>query len=396
MQDQILIQMMGSFAVMINGQRVDQTTLRGKKTQRFIQYLILNRGKPVSNWNLVEVLWEDEENSNPENALKTLVSRLRVQMNNLVENFGTCIVTCPGGYQWISRPNVSIDMYELQDRFDELGQLAKDDAEQDTVWQRIVQLYNGDLLLEDGQEEWNLGVSTRLHASLLEAGNKVIRYYETKGDYEAMEAAARAVLRVDKYDENMHIALMKAMVMTDRIKEAMAQYRHATQLSYEELGVEPSQELQEFYRKIVQKEKEEEFSLKFVQEKLEHEDSGNGAFTCEFPVFCDVYNLYKRLSERSEASVACLVAIHMEWKNADMETNLKNDDIEKLMLVLRRNLRRGDAITRISSTIVAVLLSMVDVETSKTVMHRIIQRYYEGYPEKKVNLEYCIGTITND
>ena len=77
MGDTIRIQMMNTFTIYINEIQADHMVNKSRKGVALMQYLILNREQPVPNQRLLAALWSEEKSANPENALKTLVSRLR-------------------------------------------------------------------------------------------------------------------------------------------------------------------------------------------------------------------------------------------------------------------------------------------------------------------------------
>ena len=77
MEQQIQISMLGRFAILVDGTDLVTQLSKSKKGLYLLQYLILQEGMPVPNQQLYEVLWPSEASSNPESALKTLISRLR-------------------------------------------------------------------------------------------------------------------------------------------------------------------------------------------------------------------------------------------------------------------------------------------------------------------------------
>ncbi|MCI5958035.1 MAG: winged helix-turn-helix domain-containing protein, partial [Clostridiales bacterium] len=83
MSDIIRIQMMGNFTVYINERQADHMINKSRKGLALMQYLIMNREQPVSNQRLLATFWPDERVSNPENALKTLISRMRTLLNQV-------------------------------------------------------------------------------------------------------------------------------------------------------------------------------------------------------------------------------------------------------------------------------------------------------------------------
>ena len=88
MGDTIRIQMMNTFTIYINEIQADHMVNKSRKGVALMQYLILNREQPVPNQRLLAALWSEEKSANPENALKTLVSRLRALLNQLSPGLG--------------------------------------------------------------------------------------------------------------------------------------------------------------------------------------------------------------------------------------------------------------------------------------------------------------------
>jgi DNA uptake protein ComE-like DNA-binding protein len=110
MADSIRIQMMDHFMIYIDEKKTDHLVSKSKKGAALVQYLILNEGQPVPNQKLLSTLWDEEKSQNPENALKTLVSRLRVLMNQIDPSLGACIVSDRGAYHWECTDGMTIDL----------------------------------------------------------------------------------------------------------------------------------------------------------------------------------------------------------------------------------------------------------------------------------------------
>ncbi|MBQ7305466.1 MAG: winged helix-turn-helix domain-containing protein, partial [Clostridia bacterium] len=100
MADIIRIQMMDTFAIYINERRIDLLVNKSRKGASLIQLLLSHRGKSVPNNRILTTLWQEDKSSNPENALKTLVSRLRTLLNQISPELGSCLVADRGAYHW--------------------------------------------------------------------------------------------------------------------------------------------------------------------------------------------------------------------------------------------------------------------------------------------------------
>ena len=106
MEQRIQIQMLGRFAILVNGVDIAPKLSKSRKGLSLLQYLILQEGVSVPNQQLYEVLWPSEESSNPESALKTLVSRMRTILLRQSETLSRCIVTDRGSYKF----NMGLDI----------------------------------------------------------------------------------------------------------------------------------------------------------------------------------------------------------------------------------------------------------------------------------------------
>ena len=110
MSDQIRIQMMGTFTIYINESQADHLVNKSRKGVALMQYLILNHEQPVPNYRLLATLWSEEKSVNPENELKTLVSRMRALLNQISPGLGKAIVADRGAYHWELLPGMSADV----------------------------------------------------------------------------------------------------------------------------------------------------------------------------------------------------------------------------------------------------------------------------------------------
>ena len=111
----VFIRMMGLFTVEANGEIHEELMAKSRKGISLMQYLILERGRPVSSQRLIRELWADCRSDNPEGALKTMVSRVRSALNEISPGLGTCIVSGQGTYRWESLPYVHVDVLEIID-----------------------------------------------------------------------------------------------------------------------------------------------------------------------------------------------------------------------------------------------------------------------------------------
>lgn len=394
MADTIRIQMMDTFTIYINERKMDQLVNKTRKGVALMQYLILNRNESVPTGRLMATLWSDERSSNPENALKTLISRLRVQLNQISDGLGRCIVSDHGAYRWECQPDMKIDVYEIEDLFERLITVTDKSDVTKALYDRMMMLFSGDLLQNSEQNEWVLPRATALHNKYLSAVYSYIELLKSEGNNNRIVDVCRTALDVDNFDDKLHMELMTALINTDRTSDALTQYKYVTHLNYRYLGVQPSNDMQEFYKQIVRAGKSLEFDLEAIRNELRESDEKRGAFVCEYVVFKEIFNLQMRNLERLGTTMF-LGVIMIGNPDEPMESIKQDTIMSSLLEILKQNLRKGDTITQFSPTVFAMLLPTVNYTTGSMVMERVKRIFFSKFPNSNIPFNYRVGPLSS-
>ena len=396
MSERIHIQMMDSFAIYINEQQKDQMINKSRKGITLMQNLILNEGQQVPNYRLLATLWPDEKSSNPENALKTLVSRVRATLNQLSPGMGSCIVADRGAYHWENLPGMTVDVYEIEEIFRQLAACRDDEQQRRSLSKRLLELYKGDLLVNSEQNEWVLARATAMHSRYMAAVYAYVDMLKQQEDYKEIVNVCRTALDVDNFDDQLHMDLMSALIKTNRNNEALIQYKHVMHLHYRYLGIQPSEDMQEFYKQIVNAGKTLEFNLESIRNELRESGEQRGAFICEYAVFKEIFNLQMRNLERLGSTMFLAVIMVSNINGQPMDTIKQENIMSGLLELLKQNLRKGDTITHFSPTILALLLPTVNYTTGNIVMERVKRLFFAKYPNSNVAFNYRVGPLSSD
>ena len=96
------VRMLGGLSIRLNGREINDNDNRSRKIWLLMSYMIYCRTRPISQDELADLLWGDEErSSNPVNALKTMFHRVRSLLNQLDGAAGhNLIVRREGTYAW--------------------------------------------------------------------------------------------------------------------------------------------------------------------------------------------------------------------------------------------------------------------------------------------------------
>lgn len=391
--DKVQIHMLGGFHVFINGTAVDEQFQKTRKGCMLLQYLILQRGKPVPTVELYEALWPDDENSNPGNALKTLISRTRATLAKLSPVFADCISTQRGSYRFNSECGIEVDVYEFESLIHKLQDARQLDEETNARFQRMLSVYAGDLLPANASENWVISRNVDLHNRYLKAVLDYVNLLQASENYDEIVRVTRVALDIDAFDERLHIALMDALVRTGRNNESLMQYKHATNMYYRYLGAQPPEALQGFYKQIITAGQELEMDIDLIKAELAEAGKVKGAFVCEFAVFKDIYHLQARSLERLGLSMFIMLMKVNTIDGSPFEPLQLNDIMKRLLEVLRNNLRKGDTVSQFSPTQYALLLPSVNYDTGKLVMERIRRAFYKEQANSNIMLTYRFGPI---
>lgn len=395
MEGRVHIRLLGGFSVSVNGVSVEASLNRSKKGASLMRILILGNGTPVTNRQLLDALWNDDHSSNPENALKTLVSRLRSQLNELCEGLGGCIMADRGAYHWKNLPGVSVDLYDIEKVLEKIG-AAKTDARKTLLCRKLMTIYRGKLL-GGGANSWVQARATALHNQYLDAVCEYTRILYRQEEYELLTEVARQAILTEEFDDRLHIALLAALLKLGRSGEAMIHYRRVKELHFRYLGVQLSPELLEFYRKIVEAgiESEARFSLTALREELT-EDRKAGAQVYEYAVFRELYNIAR--SARNEYSERIWLGALWTGVQGRIPVTVEHQDdlMNGLIGILLECLNTGDAITRYSPSVLPVMFRAGSREEAHERMEHVCRLFQKEYYNSGLTLSFQISPLLDE
>ena len=394
MDSKIQINMLGCFEVIVDNERIDQKLSKSKKGWTLIKYLLLHRDVAVASHELYSVLWPNDESTNPESALKTLISRMRSFLDNCSPGLGACIATSRGSYRWNPEMDCKIDLVEFNELCKEIFNAKKLSPEVKSCFDRVIAIYYGDLMPADAQENWAIPHSVKLHNQYIRVIYTYLDFLKEEGDYDEIIRVCRAALEIDAFDERFHLDLMDALVKTKRNNEALLQYRHATNLHFHYLGLQPPKGIQKFYHQLMQAGQELDIDIGRIRSELREYNEVKDAFVCDYDVFKEIYHLQMRNLERMGSTMFIALVMVSSVDGQLIDTLKLNEIMTNLLEVLQTNLRKGDTVTHYSAAQYAMLLPTVTYETGKMIMERIKNAFYRTYPNSSIMCSYRIGPIS--
>lgn len=394
MTGNVEIRMMGEFVILSDGREYNSLVGKTRKGVAFMEYLILNYGKQVPKQRLLSVLWSGYKHANPENSLKVMVSRLRKMLNDICEGLGECIRTDRGAYSWVNHLGMRVDALEIMEIFERLPEEFSE-TKKTALYNRLIEIYRGDLFLTGDFISGN-EYSAAFHNEYLNAVYDYIELLMREGEFDKIIEVCTAAQKIDEFDERLHMEMMQAQVYTNRIGEAMEQYRKVTDIHEQYLDTDPSEEMKAFYAKIMRQNKALRFSLDGLKQELKEGLPPRGAYICGYEEFRQIcYLMIPTLNRISCSLYMGLIMIGEQEDNPGVEEKVLDKLINNLISLLQDNLRQGDVISRISPTIVAVMLPSVNHTTGNMVLERIRQLFMAYNPKINIPFRYRLGEMVH-
>jgi len=235
---------LGPLQALENGREL---RLGGERQRALLALLVLQANELVPSDRLIEALFGFDASESAANALQVAVSRLRRLVGADV------IVTRPRGYLLKTEPG-QLDLAEFERLLDEGRRSleADDPTAALAAFRQALGLWRGPALADLVQVDAVQPEIRRLGELRLTA---VIARIDTElalGRGAELVAELQTLAAENPLRERLRWQLMLALYRSDRQADALAFYRDTRQLLSDELGLEPSRDLQELERSILQ------------------------------------------------------------------------------------------------------------------------------------------------
>lgn len=389
----VSVTFLGGFGLTGQMSAITDDMNRSQKVWSVLSYLILNRGRNITQAEFIDTFWSSDKSSNPVNALKTLLYRIRTLLEPVFGPLLDPIVSQRGSYSWNPAIICETDVDQFEALCQQAAQESRPAGERMELYAQATALYRGDFLPDLADQLWVITLSARYHRLYLDAVKGYAALLEAAKEYNALYELCSKAIDVDSLDESLHVLLIRALVRQGKDVAALSQYENTTDLLYRKLGVRPSQELQSLYKEIMAIEKEMETDLSVIQADLRETAGRKGAFNCEYGLFREIYRLEARRAARNGTCVhLCLLTVAMPDGSVPA-LNIMGTTMDQLLAVLNESLRSGDVVSKYSSGQYAVLLPAANFEDSTMVMERVVNAFYRQHRRHFLRITYKIREL---
>lgn len=388
----IYIRTLGGFSIRVGDKDITDNSNQSKKPWCLLEYMVVFRRRDLSPGELINIIWADDAGSNPGGALKTLMFRSRKLLEPLGLPTQKLLVQQKGSYTWTQEYSTVIDIDQFESICTKVLNSRDTEDEMLPLCLEGLELYKGDFLPKSEYESWVIPISTYYHTLFQRLVNRTVEILLQKENYAMITSICQKAVGIEPFDEEFHYNLVYSLYKDEHVVQAVEEYQRTMDLFYNEFSISPSDRFKNLYKVIRSREQGIGASLDVFQKNL-REEAAEGAFYCEYPVFCDVYQLERRTMKRTRSSIyLCLLTLCYQ-RDRGPASGAPKAAMEELKRIISNSLRCSDIYTRYSNSQYLILLPIDDQGDGKSVLKRIEIKFSQLYSSEAFSVEYKIQPV---
>jgi DNA-binding SARP family transcriptional activator len=232
---------LGPLEVIVDGRPAE---IPAAKPRALLALLLLGRNRVVSVDRLIDGLWGDEPPATAVKALQVYISQLRKTVGA-----DRLLTKAPGYSLRVEEGELDLDRFELLVR--EAGTRSVEPVDASRVLAEALALWRGPALAEFASEPFGPEAATRLEDSRLAALEERIEADLALGRHAGLIPELEELVAAQPLRERPRAHLMLALYRAGRQADALELYRSTRRTFVDDLGIDPSPELQDLERAIL-------------------------------------------------------------------------------------------------------------------------------------------------
>ena len=244
------VRFFGHFEILCNGEPVGLG--RNGKALAIFKYLLAHRDRPVSRDHLLEFLWPESSLKKARSSLNVAICTLRKLLSECSAGLQNYILLEEGYYRLCPTVWVVTDVDEFDRRYEQGCRLEKiNRIEGAAEYERAIELYRGEYLLDHLYEDWTMVERERLSNAYVDMLEQLAMYYKQTEQLQKRIQLCYRILKKDRSHENSHLLLTEAYALIGSYGRALHQYRLFKGVLKSTHGTEPSVETEERFEKVL-------------------------------------------------------------------------------------------------------------------------------------------------
>lgn len=391
------VHMLGGFSLVYGGKTIPNNYSGTSKMMQLFQILLYAGRDGIPRGELISRLYERENLEDAGATLRVNIYRLRkyIQKLNCFENTD-CIWFQEGIYRW---NYCAVPLERDTDLFLTTAEAALEEEDPDKkveLLKEACRMYRGEFLPELAGEEWVAIESCKYQKLYVDCINEAAVLLKERGQFgELLELSSQASSIY--YFEEYYLMQIDCLMALGRYKEAMEIYETAASFYFEELGLEPSEEMMDRFRQMREKIHYNASVISDIKHGLQEGENKNGAYFCSYPGFVDCYHIVCRMSERSGQPAFLMLCTLVDGEELPLTEDARlGNCMDKLKSAIRSALRRGDSFTRYGNNQFLVLLVGIKQENCAITQSRITNCFLSYGLLGKITVRYEIYPATEE
>src|SRR5918995_4348919 len=256
-QPTLQVRLFGHFEMLCDGETMPLG--RNGKALTILKYLLANHTRPVSQDHLMGWLWPESNLKKARWSLNSAIHGLRKLLSGCSTSVSMNYVFLEDGYYRLS-PSVRVttDVDDFDKHHERGRRLEKDSRMREAAieYEKAVELYRGDYLIEDLYEDWTMVERERLANAYMDVLDRLAIHYMEVGQHQESIRVCYRILEKDRCHEDSYRLLMRCYARLGLWERALRQYRLCERILSQEYGMNPSPKTQALYESLLGDEKD--------------------------------------------------------------------------------------------------------------------------------------------
>lgn len=241
------LRLLGSASILVDGVTLEERVWTRRKAKALLKILALAQPHQLHREQLMEALWPEQEPDLAANNLNKILHTARRALEpELKAGAESRFLLTQEQYIELTAPSgLWIDVEEFEQR---ASSALKSQSLPD--YEAALQLYTGELLVEDRLEDWAVASRERLSRLAERLLTEAAQLYEAAGQLEPSLEHVQRLLALNPSNEAAHRQLMRLYALSGSRHEALAQYQRCQTILRKELDAEPESKTVALYEQI--------------------------------------------------------------------------------------------------------------------------------------------------
>jgi len=218
--------------------------LYSSKSFELLAYLIYNKGKFVSKWNVMENVFPGMPVYNAETYLNTTVYKLRKALASYGMN--AAVISSNESYR-VEFKEIYIDYIDFEIRMNALSQISDCTVEEAL---KAEKLYEGELFGDRGYF-WSIAEKERISVTYFDLCKKIIKYFFKNKNYTQALQILKKIEYKNELDEEVNCLLMELYAYKKDKLALIRQYNKYAKVLKTELRISPGKDTALLYATLI-------------------------------------------------------------------------------------------------------------------------------------------------